>query len=83
MESMRGARDRGGVDAVVTIQIAPRARLAEVVHAERELWDAERAAQKGQRVGVPVEHGHHWHALLVRGDQVEYVGLRSAYAPVQ
>src|SRR5512144_30932 len=51
-ESVRGARDRGGIDAVVAVEIAPRARLAKVVHAERELRDAERAAQEGQGVRV-------------------------------
>src|SRR5690242_5516077 len=82
-ESVRGALDRGRVDAVVAIEIAARTRLAEVIHAERQLRDAERPAQEGERVGVAVEHGHHRHALLVRRDQVEYVGLRSANAPVQ
>src|SRR5258707_12696595 len=82
-ETVRGARDRGRVDAVVAVEIAPRARLAEVIHSERQLRDAERSAQEGQRVGVAVEHRHHRHALLVRGDQLEYVGARSAQAAVE
>ena len=47
-QTVRGARDRGGVDAVVAVEIAARARLAEVVHAERRA-----AARRARRPGTP------------------------------
>src|ERR1700730_8669790 len=42
-ETVRGARDGRGVDAVVAVEIAPRARLAEVIHPERQPRNGERA----------------------------------------
>src|SRR5439155_23494174 len=58
-EDRRRLDDRGGVDAVVAIEGGARSRLAEVVHAQRELRHAERRADEREGVGVAVEHRHH------------------------
>lgn len=54
-QTVHGERDRVGVHTVVTVEIASRAGLADVIHAERDLRHAERAAQEGQAVGMAVE----------------------------
>src|SRR5262249_49078089 len=66
----RRPSDRGGVDSVVPIEIGARARLAEVVHAERLLGHAERGPDEGQRMRVAVEDGHDGHALFLRAHQL-------------
>ena len=43
------ARDRGRIHLVVTVEFAPRARLAEVVHPERDLRDPEGDAPPAPR----------------------------------
>src|SRR2546428_8737913 len=49
-----GAGDRGGVDPVVPVEVGARPRLAEVVHAQRELLHAECRADGRVGVGVLV-----------------------------
>src|SRR2546426_5211032 len=64
-----GGDDRGGVDAVVAIEIGARAGLPEVLDAERLLRNAEGAADESERVRMAVEDGHDGHVLLVGGDE--------------
>src|SRR5262249_9019144 len=46
----RCSHDAAGVDAVVSVQVGSRARLAEMIHAERELSHAERPADERESV---------------------------------
>src|SRR5207253_9706569 len=66
----RRSLDGGGVDPVVPIEIGPRARLPEVVNAERQLGHAERRPDERERVRVAVEHGDHGHALLLGAHEI-------------
>src|SRR5437762_9326260 len=50
-ERSRAAGDGLGADAVVTVEIGARARLPEVVHAERELDRAKGSTDEAERVG--------------------------------
>src|SRR5216110_1882185 len=82
-EERRGPGDRGGVDTVVMIEGGARTRLAEVVHAQRELGHAERRADERERVRVAVEHRHHRHPLLVAADEGLEVGRGAAQVTIE
>src|SRR5437867_5983854 len=82
-EHPRRPRDRGGVDPVVAIEIGARARLAEVVHAERLLGHAERGSNEGERVRVAVEHGDDRHVLFLGAHEILEVRPRVAQAPIE
>src|SRR5499426_3528637 len=76
-------RDRRGVDAVVAIEIGSRARLPEVVHAQRLLGDAERGPAEGQGGRRAVQHGHGRHAFWVGPHEIREVRPWVAQAPVE
>src|SRR3989449_2726160 len=82
-EHLRRARDSRGVDAMVAIEIGARSRLAEVVHAERHLADAERRAQEGKRVRVAVEHRDHGHALFLGTHELFEIRARVSHISVE
>src|SRR4029453_7503911 len=80
---LRRAAYRGGIDAVVPIEIGARARLAEVVHAERQLGHAERRPDERQRVRVAVEHRDDGHALLLGAHEILDVRARIPEAAIE
>src|ERR1700716_4121593 len=75
--------DRLGVDSVVPVEIGARARLAEVVHAERQLGHAERRPDERERVRMAVEHGDDGHALLLGAHEILDIRTRIPEAPIE
>src|SRR5258705_5455553 len=77
-ETVRGARDGGGVDAVVAVEIAAGARLAEGIHPQRQLAGPQGPPPGGPRGGVAGPPPHPPHAPPPRPRPVEYprTGIR-------
>src|SRR5215471_18682784 len=75
-ERASGLGDGRGVDAVVSVEIATAARLAEGVDAEGELGHGQRRAEEGEAVGMAIEHGDDRHVFLLGTHQLLEVGTR-------
>src|SRR5262245_47465499 len=73
-ETVDGVRYLGGVDAVMTIQVAARARLTEMVDAESELGHSQRSSDECERMRVAIEHRDDGHTFLVRAHERLEVG---------
>src|SRR5882724_11533447 len=82
-QHLRHPGDGGGVDPVVPVEIGPRARLPEVVHAERQLGHAERRSDERERVRMAVEHGDDGHAFLLGAHEILHIRTRFPEAPIE
>src|SRR5262245_39797813 len=82
-EPAGGPGGRGGVDAVVTVEIPSSARLAEIVDAERRLRHAEGRAEEGQGMGVAVEDRHEGYVFLVGAHEAKEMRVGVSQATVQ